>query len=79
MSGEAFGLGVDLLAARPRKRCGDCGGSLVWDSAALDLFAEAPMAARDRAFFAEMWADGGSVYGCTSCGLVGAFSAPMAF
>lgn len=75
MAGEAFGL-VDLLADRPRKSCGDCGGELLWDEAALGIFAASGMSAADRAGMAALWRVGGSVYGCTSCGLVGLFSPP---
>lgn len=74
MAGESFGLGVDVLAARPRRECADCGGSLVWDAEALDLFASAPLSREDRDGFAMLLGYGGTVYACTSCGTLGGFS-----
>lgn len=79
MAGEAFGLGardVDLLADRPRRCCGGCGGALLWDQDALGIFAASDITPEDRAGLAEMWRLGGSVYGCTVCGLLGWFSPP---
>lgn len=77
MSGEAFGLGagVNLLARHPRTWCPDCGARLLWDAAALGVFANPDLPRGTRDVFARMLDEGGSVYGCEECGLVGGFGA----
>ena len=79
MSGEAFGLGVDLLSAKPRTWCPDCSARLLWGADALDAFAASAMPPDDRALLAEMSADGGNFYACPRCGLFGAFSGFLSF
>lgn len=62
----------DPFADRPRSRCEDCAGPLVYDAAAVPLLLNLEPAS--TAAYMGWYGNGGTLYGCRRCGLVGLFS-----
>lgn len=62
----------DPFSDRPRTRCEDCGGPLVFDGAAVPYLRRCEPATSSTLM--GLYGAGGTLYACSRCGLMGAFS-----